>query len=152
MSIKLNAEKMHFRQKQGTYMGHMISSEGRGADPNKLKSINEMPPPTDKHGVQRILGIVNYVQLIFEPGDDEYVAEIDVKEQVNAAATLNKVFATLLVNGEEEKFQLDSGSTVNVMSDKTVCRLCGKTVLQCDASVSGLGASDCLRFQGPYSC
>lgn len=87
MSIKLNAEKMHFRQKQGTYMGHMISSEGRGADPNKLKSINEMPPPTDKHGVQRILGIVNYVQLIFEPGDDEYVAEIDVKEQVNALAS-----------------------------------------------------------------
>lgn len=56
------------------------------------------------------------------------------------------MFATLLVNGEEEKFQLDSGSTVNVMSDKTVSRLCGKTVLQCDASVSGLGA--CLLQDG----
>lgn len=60
--IKLNAEKMQFRQKQVTYMGHVISSEGLGVDPDKPKSIIEMPPPTDKHGVQRILGMVNYVQ------------------------------------------------------------------------------------------
>ena len=60
--IKLNAEKMRFRQKQVTYMGHVISSEGLGVDPDKLKSIIEMRPPTDKHGVQRILGMVNYVQ------------------------------------------------------------------------------------------
>ena len=45
--IKLNAEKIQFRQKQVSYMGHIISSEGLQADPNKLKVINEMPPPTD---------------------------------------------------------------------------------------------------------
>ena len=43
-------------------MGHIISSEGLRADPNKLKAINEMPPPTDKEGVQRVLGMINYVQ------------------------------------------------------------------------------------------
>ena len=43
--IKLNAEKMQSRQKEVTYMGHMISSEGLGVDPDKLKSIIEMPPP-----------------------------------------------------------------------------------------------------------
>ena len=51
-----------------------------------------------------------------------------MKEQVNALASSrhpNKVFATLLVNGNQEKFQLDSGSTVNLMSDETVLKLCG---------------------------
>ena len=43
-------------------MGHIISSEGLRADPNKLKAINEMPPSPDKEGVQRVLGMINYVQ------------------------------------------------------------------------------------------
>ena len=60
----------------------------------------------------------------------DYVAEIKVKEQVNALAFSphpNKVFATLLVNGNYEKFQLDSGSTVNIMTDETVLKLAAKT-------------------------
>ena len=36
---------------------------------------------------------------------------------------------TLLVNGKEEKFQLDSGSTVNIMADKTVKKLNGENAL-----------------------
>ncbi|PFX34507.1 Uncharacterized protein K02A2.6 [Stylophora pistillata] len=59
--IKLNPEKIQFRQKRVSYMGHIISSEGLQGDPNKLKAINEMPPPTDKEGVQRVLGMINYV-------------------------------------------------------------------------------------------
>ena len=59
--IKFNAEKIQFRQKQVSYMGHIISSEGLQADSNKLKAINEMPPPTDKEGVQRVQGMINYV-------------------------------------------------------------------------------------------
>ena len=54
---------------------------------------------------------------------EEYVVVIAVEEQLNSVASagnLNQVFATLLVNGKEEKFQLDSGSTVNLMADITV--------------------------------
>ena len=36
------------------------------------------------------------------------------------------MFATLLVNGNYETFQLDSGSTVNIMIDETVLKLCGQ--------------------------
>ena len=64
----------------------------------------------------------------FESDDDECIAETEVKERVNALASSNhasKIFATLLVDGGKEKFQLDSCSTVNLMSDKTVERLCG---------------------------
>ena len=47
---------------RSSYKGHIISSKGLRADPNKLKAINEMPPPTDKEGVQRVLGMINYAQ------------------------------------------------------------------------------------------
>ena len=69
------------------------------------------------------------VDYTSEDEEYEYVAEIEVKEQVNALAAVphpNKVFATLLVNGNQEKFQLDSGSTVNIMTDETVLKLCGQ--------------------------
>ena len=68
-----------------------------------------------------------------ESEDEEYVAAIEVKEPVNTLAASthpNKVFATLLVNEKEEKFQLDSGSTVKIMTDDTVTRLYGKNSLE----------------------
>ena len=43
-------------------MGHVVSSEGFGAGPSKLRAISDMPAPVDKQGVQRILGMVNYLQ------------------------------------------------------------------------------------------
>lgn len=52
--IKLNADKVQFRQKEVPYMGH-------SADPNKLWAINDMPAPTDKQSVQRI-HLQNYLQ------------------------------------------------------------------------------------------
>ena len=35
------------------------------------------------------------------------------------------MFVTLSVNDKEEHFQLDTGATVNVMSDITLSKLCG---------------------------
>ena len=49
--IKLNPGKIPSRQKQVSYMSHIISSEGLRVGLNELKAINEMPPPTDKEGV-----------------------------------------------------------------------------------------------------
>ena len=63
----------------------------------------------------------------FEPDDDEYVA--DWRERASQCASLQQSreqnFCHPSCHGGEEKFQLDSGSTVNLMSDKTVERLCG---------------------------
>ena len=72
------------------------------------------------------------VDYTSEDEEYEYVAEIEVKEQVNALAShghRNKVFATLLVSGNQEKFQLHSGSTVNIMTDETVSKPCGQNGL-----------------------
>ena len=40
------------------------------------------------------------------------------------------VAETVLVNGKQEKFQLDSGSTVNNMTDETVIKFCGQNGLR----------------------
>jgi len=72
------------------------------------------------------------VDYTSEDEEYEYVTEIEGKEQVNTLASShhpNKVFATLLVNGNQEKFQLDSGSTVNIMTVETVLKLCGQNGL-----------------------
>ena len=42
-------------------MGHILLSEGLEGDPNKLRAINDMPPPKIKKGVQRILGMLGMV-------------------------------------------------------------------------------------------
>ena len=43
------------------FIGHIATSEGIRADPNKVKAITEMPRPTDVIGVQRLLGMSQYL-------------------------------------------------------------------------------------------
>ena len=45
-------------------MGHMFSftSQGLKADPEKIQAVLNMSEPDDRKGVQRILGLVNYLQ------------------------------------------------------------------------------------------
>ena len=48
-------------------MGHVIASDRLQSVPDKIKAILNMPVPTDKEGVQILLGMTNYVQR-FSPG------------------------------------------------------------------------------------
>lgn len=59
---KLNKQKMKLRMDSVNYLGYIISKDCLKIDPAKVKEITEMPTPTDKHGVQRLLGMVNFVQ------------------------------------------------------------------------------------------
>ena len=43
-------------------MGHVVTSDGLEADPNNIKVILNIPIPTDKEAVQRLVGMTNYVQ------------------------------------------------------------------------------------------
>ena len=60
--VRLNKDKMQFKQQKVAYMGHVIISDGLQADYNKIKAILNMPFPTDKEAIQRLLGMTNYVQ------------------------------------------------------------------------------------------
>jgi hypothetical protein len=72
---KLNLDKLKLILKQVSYLGHRISAEGLNVDPKKIEAITEIPAPTDRHGVQRLLGMINYMQK-FAPGLSELTAPI----------------------------------------------------------------------------
>ena len=60
-NLKLNFDKCQIRQKRVMYVGHLVTSKGLQADPDKIKAVAEMPAPTDKEGVKRFLGFVQYL-------------------------------------------------------------------------------------------
>ena len=61
INLTLNKEKCVFKCKEVTYIGHKLTRDGIKPDDNKVRAINEMPAPSDKKGVERLLGTVNYL-------------------------------------------------------------------------------------------
>ena len=57
----LNADKLHFRQTSQPFCGHVATDEGLKLDQAKVKAIADMPAPTDVAGVNRYLGMVQYL-------------------------------------------------------------------------------------------
>ena len=68
-------KKMRFKLPQLSYVGHVISAEGLKRDPAKVEAIQSKPPPADKQGLRRIMGMVNYLQK-FAPGLSELTTPI----------------------------------------------------------------------------
>ena len=44
-----------------SFIGHVATGEDLKLDPAKVKAIHEMPAPTDKASVQRLLGLAQYL-------------------------------------------------------------------------------------------
>ena len=59
--LKLNADKMEIQLKEITFMGHRITENGLHSDPEKVRAIMDMPPPTNLEELRRYLGVVNYL-------------------------------------------------------------------------------------------
>ena len=56
-NLRLKKSKCHIQQ----FHGHVFSKDGLRTYPEKVRAIVKMPRPTDTAGVQRLLGMVNYV-------------------------------------------------------------------------------------------
>ena len=136
-NIKLNLDKLKLKLKEVSYLGHRISAEGLKVDPKKIEAITEMPAPTDRHGVERLLGMINYVQK-FSPGLSELTAPIrDLLKSENQFMWDKDVHGKCLLKIKEV---LISTPVLKYFDpDKN-------TVVQCDASESGLGA--CIMQDG----
>ena len=59
--IKLNPTKLRLRRQSISYLGHVMTSSGMKPDPRKVAAITEMPQPTDKKSLQRVLGMATYL-------------------------------------------------------------------------------------------
>ena len=60
INLTLNEEKCKLGVTEVMYIGHVLTPEGIHPDPDKIKAIQNMSPPTDKKDIERLLGTVNY--------------------------------------------------------------------------------------------
>ena len=129
--VKLNVDKFKLRQEEVRFIGHVATSGGLSIDPTKVKAIVDMPNPTDVPGVQRLLGLAQYLAKflphlsdITKPlrdltrNDTEWMWE---SSQQNPLDTLKKAVASTSV--------------------LRYYNLADEVTIQCDASQSGLGAA-----------
>lgn len=60
-NLKFNQKKMKLRQKEVSYMGHVLTEKGLKPDSLKIEAIVGMPHPKNVKDVQRILSLINYL-------------------------------------------------------------------------------------------
>ena len=53
-----------------SFVGHVFSAEGLKPDSGKIRTISEMPSPSDKEDVLRIVGTFNYLNKFIEHKDN----------------------------------------------------------------------------------
>ena len=73
--LHLNKEKLQLRRKSTIFMGHELTSEGLRPNSRKVQAIKEMPPPTDKSGVMRLLRMATYLAN-FVPNFSEVTSKL----------------------------------------------------------------------------
>lgn len=59
--LKLNRTKCEFAVQEILFLGDKLTAQGVQPDKDKIKAILNMPRPTDKTGVLRIMGMVNFI-------------------------------------------------------------------------------------------
>ncbi|KAF7653479.1 hypothetical protein LDENG_00082330, partial [Lucifuga dentata] len=59
--LKLKRKKCQFGVSEVTFLGDKISAEGVCVSVNEVQALHEKEKPKDKNGVQRALGMVNYM-------------------------------------------------------------------------------------------
>ncbi|KXJ69880.1 hypothetical protein RP20_CCG025541 [Aedes albopictus] len=59
--VKLNGDKINLCQERVKFFGHVLTSSGVQADPEKLDSIMKMDPPEDVPSLLRFLGMITYL-------------------------------------------------------------------------------------------
>ena len=129
--VKINTEKLDLRQKEVPFIGHVATDKGLRVDPTKVRAITEMPAPTDRAGVQRLLGLAQYLSK-FLPHLSDRTKPLRELTQSDA----EWVWDTPQANAFEELKKAVSSTPVlryyNLQEEVT---------LQCDASQFGLGAA-----------
>ena len=54
-----------------SFVGNVFTADGLQVDPEKVKAIHEMPTPTCKQDVQRLIGMTNYLARYIEHRSDK---------------------------------------------------------------------------------
>ena len=73
---------MIFKKKSVKYLGHMITADGLKADPEKVRAIQEMKPPTNVTELKGFLGLINYLAKFYKhlSEDTATLRQLDKKD------------------------------------------------------------------------
>ena len=129
--VKLNPEKVRLRLREVPFIGHIATDQGLCADPAKVQALMEMPSPTDVAGVQRFLGMVQYLCKFLPHLSDLTTPLRDLTQK-----------DTKWVWGDPQEQALEA--VKKAVTSTPVLRyynLQEEVTLQCDASQFGLGAA-----------
>ena len=130
INLTLNQDKCLFGVPEVTYIGHILNAEGVKPDPAKVRAIKDMPAPSDKKGVERLLGTINYLAK-FIPNMST------ITQPVRSLLKSDIIFEWK--ESQEKAFQ----EIKEVLSKHPVLAYFDVTkpvTISCDASQSGLGA------------
>jgi len=58
--LQLKIEKCEFHQKEVSFLGSIVSTNGIQMDPEKVKAVKDWPRPTNIKEVQAYLGFANF--------------------------------------------------------------------------------------------
>jgi len=59
---KFNKGKCKFQQNQISYVGHVLSREGLKADPEKIRTVQDMKRPQSQRELMTFLGFIQYLK------------------------------------------------------------------------------------------
>ena len=130
-NIKLNEDKFKFRVKEVPYIGHLLTTNGLMMDSSKVSATVDMKRPTDLAGVQRIIGLANYLQKFLKQLSDicEPLRQLTKKEtEWHWSETHDRAFQQL-------KDAVCKAPVLWYFDPKE------ETTVQSDASSTGLGSS-----------
>ena len=74
-NIKFNYNKTQLKKKEVFYMGVRLGIDGLKPDDKKIEAIIDMPDPVDKAGVQRLIGMLNFLS-VFIPNKSSITAPL----------------------------------------------------------------------------
>ena len=131
IGISMNKEKCRFGLHEIPFMGHVISNTGLKPDTSKVEAVLKMEPPTDKAGLERLRGTVNYLSK-FVPKLSEVTRPINDLTRPDTEWTWDSAQDKAL----EEVKHLLTQAPVLAYFDPTK-----ELSIQCDASGQGLGAA-----------
>ena len=129
--IRLNSNKVQLRRQEVPFIGHVATDKSLRADPTNVDAITRMPPPTDVAGVQRLLGMAQYLA--------KFLPHLtDVTKPLRELT--HKDVEWVWDKPQEDAFQKLQKAIMNTPVLRYY-NLKEEATLQCNASQSGLGAA-----------